>query len=60
MTRTTLIERADRLDSQSARAAYSAAVAAFDGCTADAEAWQSRADRLESMARDARRAALAN
>jgi len=56
--RGTLIERAERLETQSARAAYAAAVAAHGGCPADAEAWNRRAERLETMAGDARRAAL--
>jgi transcription elongation GreA/GreB family factor len=60
MTRTALIERAARLEDQSARAAYAGAVAAHAGCTADAEAWERRAERLETLARDSRRAALAN
>lgn len=53
-----LIEKAERLSDRSARAAYAAAVAAFDGDSSSASAWQRRADRLETMARDCRRAAI--
>lgn len=53
-----LIETAARLDDRAARAAYAAAVARFDGIEADAEAWERRALRLETQARDYRRAAV--
>lgn len=52
-----LMERAERLEDRAARAFYTAALAAHDGLALDAEAWQRRAERLESMARDCRRAA---
>lgn len=57
MRGTELRAAAERLEDRSARAAYSAGVAAFMGATADAEAWERRALRLETMARDYRRAA---
>jgi len=44
------MESAARLDVQAARAAYSAAVAAYDGRDRDAETWSARAERLEAQA----------
>lgn len=55
-----LMAQAERLEAQAARAAYSAALAAFDGRAGDAETWERRADRLEAQALKYRRTALAN
>lgn len=53
-----LIEQARRLERLEARAAYSAAVASFDGRAEDCEAWSKRADRLSAQAKAARKGAF--
>jgi len=53
----TLIERAEALADRAAQAFVTAAHARHAGMTADAELWEARAARLESMARDYRRKA---
>lgn len=50
----TLIERAEALADRAAQAAYTAAHARHAGLIADAEVWEARAERLETMARDYR------
>lgn len=57
MRGTELNAAAERLENRAARAAYTAALAAFDGAPDDAATWERRALRLETMARDYRRAA---
>lgn len=57
MRGTELNAAATRLETRAASAAYAAAVAAYHGSSDDAAAWERRALRLETMARDYRRAA---
>lgn len=57
MNKGLLVVKAERLADSAARAAYMAAVALSAGCTGDSDAWQRRADRLDSMAADYRAAA---
>lgn len=52
--RAELIERAEALADRAASAFYAAAHARAAGLLADAEAWESRAERLDNMARDYR------
>lgn len=49
-----LIRRAEALSNRAAEAAYCAARARFDGFPVDAELWEARAARFDSMAADYR------
>ncbi len=50
----TLMNRAEALSDRAAQAAYTAAHARHAGMLADAEIWEARAARLDSMAHDYR------
>lgn len=49
-----LHNRAEALEARAAMAAMTAALARHDGLTADAELWEERAARLDTMAANAR------